>query len=518
MNFAGPTTYLFPEQETKLKVGDKVTNATTGEPLNSITSLDEETRRLVLRIGVKREMPDRLSIGPGQPIGTNVLRDALYRFADGLTGQEAPYPALEAILRREPPCVTAHAPGSPLTDETQSMLPQVIDTVACLTNSYLFIQGPPGAGKTWTGSHVIAELLRRGKRIAVASNSHKAINNLLTAVENVATEKSITFRGAKKSNAGDGSCLDGRQIRDVMRADDISNDDKLVAGTAWLFADATFDRAFDILFVDEAGQVTLANLLAMGTCAHNIVLLGDPMQLGQPTQGTHPGQSGESGLEYLLDARATVQPDMGVFLPTTWRMAPAVCTFISEAVYDGRLKPEKHTARQKLVLKSAPDPVLREAGIVFVPVDHEGCSQKSPAEANRIAVLFANLMQQEFIDRDECKRPIGLDDILVVAPYNMQVNLLKQVLPEGARVGTVDKFQGQEAPVVIISMATSSGDDLPRDIGFLFSKNRLNVAISRAQCLAVMVASPKLTAVKCATVEQMALVNLVCLVAEDYPA
>ena len=358
-------------------------------------------------------------------------------------------------------------------------------------------------------------MLKRGMRIAVASSSHKAIHNLLAAVEKVALEEGFVFQGAKKGTAGDSDTqFQGQFFRNVNSAEEVSPEDQLVAGTAWLFSRESFDQAFDYLFVDEAGQVALANLVALGTCARNLVLLGDPMQLGQPTQGVHPGHSGESGLEYLLQERATVPADRGVFLPTSWRMAPSLCRFISDAVYDGRLEPERANHRQKLVLTEAADPALMEAGIRFLPVAHQGNSQQSAEEVERIHALFQSLLEQDFVDRQGVQRRIGLEDILVVAPYNMQVNLLRQTLPAGARVGTVDKFQGQEAPVVIVSMATSSQDDLPRDIAFLFSKNRLNVAISRAQCLAVVVASPRLLTVNCATVEQMALVNLMCWIAE----
>jgi superfamily I DNA and/or RNA helicase len=366
----------------------------------------------------------------------------------------------------------------------------------------------------------------------VASNSHKAIHNLLSAVEKVALADGVEFKGVKKATSRNpDSHFDGAFIRNEESADGIGDDDQLVAGTAWLFSKPEFDQTFDFLFVDEAGQVALANLLALGTCARNLILLGDPMQLGQPTQGVHPGHSGASGLEYLLDGRATVAPERGIFLPTSWRMAPAVCQFISDAVYDGRLHPEADNANQKLVFLPLPqagegrgeggfsaDPILTESGIRFLPVTHAGNSQKSPEEAARIRALYDNLLHQHFIDRHGKKQRIGIDDILVVAPYNMQVNLLRQTLPAGARVGTVDKFQGQEAPVVIVSMATSSEDTLPRDIGFLFSKNRLNVAISRAQCLAIVVASPDLLTVKCNTVEQMALVNLLCWVAGEASA
>jgi len=329
----------------------------------------------------------------------------------------------------------------------------------------------------------------------------------------VAEDTGFVFRGAKKSNSEDpDSHLQGTFIRDVFSSSEVQANDQLVAGTAWLFARPEFDQAFDQIYVDEAGQVALANLVAMGTCARNIVLLGDPMQLGQPTQGTHPGHSGESGLEYLLEGRATVTPERGVFLPTTYRMAPALCRFISEAVYDGRLEPEASNANQRLVLGADADPALCEAGIRFVPVEHQGNAQQSPEEAVRVGTLIESLLHQEYLNRQGVKRRISLDDILVVAPYNLQVNLLRQSLPSGTRVGTVDKFQGQEAAVAIVSMATSSQEDLPRDIGFLFSKNRMNVAISRARCMALIVGSPRLKTVHCATVEQMSLVNLLCAV------
>lgn len=191
-----------------------------------------------------------------------------------------------------------------------------------------------------------------------------------------------------------------------------------------------------------------------------------------------------------------------------------VCTFISEAVYDGRLKAEPDNQNQRLVLNSEAHSELRATGIRFVGIEHDGCSQRSEQESEMVRSLYGSLLGQRFVDRDGFEHQMSTDNILVVAPYNMQVNLLKDVLPEGARVGTVDKFQGQQAEAVIISMATSSGDYLPRFMEFLYSKNRLNVALSRARCLALLVASPKLMAIKCHMIEQMALVNTLCWVAE----
>jgi uncharacterized protein len=238
------------------------------------------------------------------------------------------------------------------------------------------------------------------------------------------------------------------------------------------------------------------------------------MQLQQPVQGVHPEHSGDSTLDYLLQGQATIADHHGVFLGTTWRMHEDVCRFISEAVYDGRLKPEPNNQNQRLILGNDAHSELRATGIRFVGVDHDGCSQRCEEETEVVSDLYQNLLRQSYVDRDGFEHKISSENILVVAPYNMHVNLLKEKLPEGARVGTVDKFQGQQAEAVIVSMATSSGENMSRHMEFLFSKNRLNVALSRARCLALLVASPKLMAIKCHTVEQMALVNTLCWVAE----
>jgi predicted RecB family nuclease len=284
----------------------------------------------------------------------------------------------------------------------------------------------------------------------------------------------------------------------------------LIAGTAWLFAREELNQQIDYLFVDEAGQVSLANTVAMGVSARNVILVGDQMQLSQPLKGSHPGQSGRSTLEHLLDGAATVPPERGIFLSKTRRMHPHLCRFISDAFYDGRLMAAAGNERQCLVSNADADPALAPNGLRFIGIEHEGCEQKSEPEAERVRQLYQSLLRQRWTDRKGQERRIGIADILVVSPYNMQVNLLRSHLPAGARVGTVDKFQGQEAAVVLISMATSSGDDLPRQIAFLYSRNRLNVAISRARCLAVIVASPRLLETSCSTIEQMRLVNALC--------
>jgi hypothetical protein len=509
-------TYEYPEQETKLRTGSQVVLASTREGLGTLR-LDPETRRAYLRRGVHREaLPDRINLGPAGPIGAKEITDALFRFADSLIDGSHKYRANESLLRREPPRLRDHVTGASILSSSDAGVAGIADAVARLEDSYLFIQGPPGAGKTYTGSHAIVELMRRGFRVGVTSNSHKAIINLLREVEKVAADQSFEFRGAKKGSREDEeSHVRGQWIEDVFKNDDIDTDHyHLIAGTAWLFADRRFDQGLDFLFVDEAGQVCLANLIAMGTSARNIVLMGDQMQLGQPIQGVHPGESGLSSLEYLLEGAATIPPDRGIFLGTTWRMHPDVCQFISEAVYDGRLCPEPHNAQRVLVLNERAHPQLRPSGIRFIAAIHEGCTQESREEAEMVRGLIENLLTQSYRDKEGAEHALGLENILVVAPYNVQVNLLRRVLPDGARVGTVDKFQGQEAEVVIVSMTTSSGDDLPRHIDFLFSKNRLNVAISRARSLAIVIANPDLLSIRCRSPEDMALVNTLCWVSD----
>jgi predicted RecB family nuclease len=502
-------TYRFPAQDAKIRLGDDCFRSETLEPAGEVVAIDEHALRIQLKLGPSRSsLPNELSLIPSGPIGDEVLRAGIYRFADSVLGKTRQYRAVEAILKRDLPTLRGRERGTPLVDGDQDSLTSSIQAISALDRSYLLVQGPPGAGKTFTSSHAIVELLRRGFKVGVSSNSHKAINKLLGDVEKLAIATGFAFRGIKKSTTGD-QALNGSFIHDVFDNKEVDTTADLLAGTAWMFARPDLDQVLDYLFIDEAGQVSLANIVAMGISARNIVLIGDQMQLAQPIQGVHPGDSGESVLQFLLGPAATVPPERGIFLSTTRRMHLEVCRFISDAVYDGRLEPHTSNQNQTLLLTDA-HPALKNVGLSFVGLNHSGCSQKSDAEAEEIRCIFDSLRMQRWIDQDGLEHPVSATDILVVSPYNMQVNLLRSILPEGARVGTVDKFQGQEAAAVIISMATSSAEELPRDIEFLFSRNRLNVAISRARCLAVIVASNRLLEVPCRTVEQMRLVNTLC--------
>jgi len=505
-------TYRFPPQDCKLEPGDNCLMSDTLEPAGTISRLDGESGVVQIKRRASRgPLPEALSIIPSGPIENTVLRRAMYRLADALVKRQGRYRAVQSFLMREPPAIQGNVPGTAIITNPAEMLAETTRAVMSLRDSCLFIQGPPGSGKTWTSAHIIVELMKARKKVGVTSNSHKAINNLLRAVEERVLEQGLRFRGVKKSDEQrPDTFYEGRFIRNITDNRDLDLSADLIAGTAWLFAREELDRKLDFLFVDEAGQVALANLVAMGLSVRNIVLVGDQMQLAQPIHGVHPGNSGLSALDYLLEEAATIPPGRGIFLPTTWRMHESVCRFISEVVYEGRLRPEKQNQNQQLILGDAALPSLMKTGIRFVPVEHDGCAQKSEEEAEVIRKLYASLIEQQYQDRAGKIHPIEADNILVVSPYNLQVNHLKSVLPPGARVGTVDKFQGQEAEVVMISMTTSSIEDLPRNIEFLYSKNRLNVAISRARCLALIIASPRLLEIPCETVEQMQLVNTLC--------
>jgi predicted RecB family nuclease len=506
-------TFRFPPQDFKMRVGDRPKRAATLGDAGEVVSIDEDAGRICLKIGNKAEpYEEAFSLIPPGPLDPDVLRDAVYRYADAVVAGSADYAAISSILKRERPRVSGIEAGEALVPAGTDILAEAVSAIARLDHSHMLVQGPPGTGKTFLSAHSIVELLSQGRRVGVASNSHKAINNLLLEVERQALERRVQFRGAKKCSDEEHR-LNGSLIADLFDNAAVSAGTyDLIAGTVWMFARPEFDQSVDYLFIDEAGQVSLANVVAMGVSARNIVLVGDQMQLGQPIQGVHPGGSGQSALEFVLGDAATVPPDRGIFLPVTRRMHPDVCRFISEAVYDGRLHAEAGNAAQGMVLSAGGDPALRMSGVSFLPVVHEDCSQKSETEAARIGELYKSLLSQRWTNRNGVTQAIGVEDILVVSPYNMQVNLLKSVLPAGARVGTVDKFQGQEAAVVLVSMTTSTAEDVSRGLEFLYSRNRLNVAISRARCLAVVVASPRLLEAPCNTIEQMKLVNTLCFV------
>ena len=509
--FEGPYcnyTFRFPPQEYKLKVGHSVTNARTLEFAGTIVDLDEARRVVKIRNRADRgTLPTSFSAGPDKPIDNRSIRSAIYRYAEHVMCNPGQTHVVTELLERRIPRIQGKAAGEPILT-SQCSPADILQTVTRLDHSYLFIQGPPGSGKTYASAHIITELLRRGKKIGITSSSHKAIHNLLEQVVNVASREQVRFFGVKKATRGSSeSSFAGPSITNETRTENINLRANLFAGTAWLFSHAHLQGQLDYLFIDEAGQVALANVVAMAMSTDNIILVGDQMQLAQPVQGVHPDESGLSVLEFLLGDRPIIPPEHGIFMDRTYRLKPGICRFVSEAFYDGQLAPHESTLQRSLELCKTD---LPDEGIVMIAARHEYCSQKSIEEGKILEARYMELLGQTLRDGNGNVRPIDKEDILVVTPYNVQVNYLRTLLPKGARIGTVDKFQGQEAPIVLISMVTSSAADLPRNIEFLYSRNRLNVAISRAQCLAIIIASPRLLEIPCKTIEQMKLANIFC--------
>jgi superfamily I DNA and/or RNA helicase len=352
--------------------------------------------------------------------------------------------------------------------------------------------------------------VKQRRRVGTAV-SHKVISNLLGGVCRAAAKIGVPLTAVQKASAGD-ECqnpamihaTDNQAVLDALK----SGSAKVAAGSPWLWARKEMANSVDVLFVDDAGQMSLANVLAVSQAATSIVLLGDPQQLDQPQRGIQPPGAEVSALAHLLNGRATIAPDQGVFLTETRRLHPDVCAFTSELFYEGRLVSRPENAKQRL---NAGDP-LGGTGLRFAPVGHSGNQNESPKEVERVAASVDDLLRSgaTWTNKKGEARALMLKDILIVAPYNAQVSALLEKLPAGSRVGTVDKFQGQEAPIVFYSMATSSPEDAPRGMEFLYSLNRLNVAVSRAQCEAVIVASPALFQVQCKTPRQIELANAFC--------
>jgi uncharacterized protein len=504
-------TYEFPEQETKLDNGDCHVEV-EGMPISvKLVEIDRGRNRATIQFSMKRfqEAPVSISLLPPGPLDTRSIEDAIQRAVISAVQNDGCFPAILDFLERSKPHFRSGGRKTNIIDTSGNLVEEIVAAIADLDNSTIAIQGPPGTGKTYVSSCAILELAKRGKRIAVASNSHKAIDNLLCAIVDRAKETNSKITLAKKGGDGFGGPY-AAIYTTSKNGDPQLLSASVVGGTAWLFSRSEFQQTFDYLFVDEAGQVSVANTVAMGTSAKNIVLVGDPMQLPQPVQGAHPGESGLSSLEYLLAGHNTVPTDMGIFLPISRRMHPKVCRFISDIVYEGRLVSDEGAARQAICL----DSTNLSSGVRLVEVAHTGNRQTSVEEINAIRVHLQQLIGASFRDRDGRERNLALEDILIVAPYNAQVNALKRSLPAGTRIGTVDKFQGQEAPVCMVSMTTSSGDDIPRGVDFLFSINRINVAVSRAQVLALVFASPRLMDIPCSSVQEMRLVNTLCALRE----
>lgn len=449
------------------------------------------------------------------PLNADKIADSLLRTGEWVRVSAIDAPgqlrAVRDLLLRKPPRL--------LHGETLAALPgegpkeQACRIVSALDRSVFAIQGPPGAGKTFTGARMICQLVKQDKKVGVTALSHKVIRKLLQEVVAAAQEDGIPgIRCMQKCSEDD--CLE--PIPEIATVDDNKEartaleqgTANVLGATSWLWPREEFFQAVDALFIDEAGQMALADVVAAGQAAHNLILIGDPQQLERPLKGSHPVGAEKSALEHLIGEHKTIPDDKGMLLPETWRMHPNICEFTSEMFYEARLHP-RPTLDQQVI---AGHPWLNGAGLWFVPTNHTGCRNSSPPEVEVIKKIVASLAAAgvDWFRTTTTKRPMTLGDVLVVAPYNAQVSDLLTALPKNARVGTVDKFQGQEAPVVIYSLTTSTPEDAPRGMEFLYSLNRFNVATSRAQTAVIVVGNPRLFEPECKSPRQMQLANAFC--------
>ncbi len=484
--------YAYPQQEMELRRGDKL-KLKDQSAWSEVTALDRMARTIDVKVG-----PSKSALRPRAAfrhsfVSTAVMETALFSIGES----------------------TINGTSDPLAANLLNRVPPKSRTVTALSADVLAIQGPPGAGKTYTGGSMICDLVAGGKKVGIAATGHKVIRNLLDAVAREAATRNLSVALGHKGGTDGAADDDEAEPASVRAVDDNAEAFALLenggvnvlGGTAWLWSRPEFAKSVDVLFIDEAGQVSLANALAMTQAAGSLVLLGDPQQLDQPKKGSHPEGVDVSVLEHVLHGAKTMPVEQGMFLEETWRFGAAICDFTSEVFYEGKLRPTtgKRLDRQRLT-----GSVIEGAGLYVHDVDHDGNRNASEEEVVVITRLVTQLLApgSMWIDHDGAAHQMRAEDILVVSPYNVQVSRLQEAV--SARVGTVDKFQGQQAPVVIYSMATSRPEDAPRGMEFLYSLNRLNVATSRAQCAAIIVASPRLFEPECRTPRQIQLANGLC--------
>jgi predicted RecB family nuclease len=499
--------YRFPPQETEFRGGEDLRNL-GGAKLGSVEAISFATATVDIKkrqdsAGIHPEAVFAHSYVDAKVLAEALLRIGTYVAERGLRG-DGPYQAARDLLLREVP----RTGGQPLHCEGETAVDAAVRICAGLTGGILPIQGPPGAGKTYTGAQMICELVRHGRTVGITANSHKVIRNLIDESIEAAGKQGLDLHCCQKA----GEMEDAQPHLSFARSNTelfaaLGSTAMVGGGTAWLWACPEAFETVDVLFVDEAAQMSLANVLAVSQAAKTVVLIGDPQQLDQPMQGSHPEGTDVSALDHILGGQQTISPEKGLFLEQTWRLHPDICLFTSELFYDGKIVSREGLEKQVI---TAPGPV-NGSGLRYLPVVHRGNQNCSREEAMAVGALVEGILESKvtWFDRDGQQKPVTLDDIIIITPYNAQVFEIQQRLP-GARVGTVDKFQGQEAPIAIYSTATSSRADAPRGMEFLYSLNRLNVATSRAKCVCIMAGSPELFETECRTPHQAHLVNAFC--------
>jgi predicted RecB family nuclease len=508
--------YAFEKQETEVRAGKELYRE--NQKFGEVVAVDVLKRTIDIKKTRKaaETHPPALYVWD-QPMKVANHANSLFELGEWVrdngmdTGNDAPgrFRAARDILLRRPPRLLR---GETLAGKLGEEPKDTASRIACALDESVFaIQGPPGAGKTYTGARMICELVKRGKKIGITALSHKVIRKLLDEVVDAAEEEKLQGLRCLQRIKDEDLCDDGEVAittdNDAPLSALISGAANVVGGTSWLWTRPEYSDAVDVLFIDEAGQMALADVVAVSRAAKNVVLIGDPQQLDRPLKGSHPPGAESSALQHLLGDHQTIPDAMGLLLPETWRLHPNICTFTSDLFYEGRLNARGFNRNREI----SGHPWLNGAGLWFVPLDHQANRNSSAEEVEVISRIVESLLRPEVKwSRSEGNlRRLTANDILIVAPFNAQVADLTARLPN-VQIGKVDKFQGQEAPVVIYSLTTSSPEDAPRGMEFLYSLNRLNVATSRAMSNVVLVGSPRLFEPECRNPRQMNLANALC--------
>jgi uncharacterized protein len=496
----------FDESKLKKRVVDE-----NGISNGEIVRLDSINNRIYIKRGAAKMKAHPIAIFPevdNIPFENkmNAIIDiASFVANEGLYSESKEYKAARQLLSHQLPSYTNIVP------QQASKLDYLQQLVLNLDHSYLPIQGPPGAGKSYTASKMIMELVSNGKKVGVTAMSHKVISNLLSNIHQDCESldpKPLIFQIDPSFSADTTPWKGATSLSSDMASVHNSN---VLAGTPFMWSNPELEGAVDYLFIDEAGQLALIDVMAASISARNLVLMGDPQQLNQPIQGSHPEGTAVSALAHILGDNQTISEDKGVFLDITYRMHPTVNAFVSEMFYQNKLQTEANNSNI-----SINSPVLHSgSGIYVMRVTHLGNVNSAPEEVAQIVALVEQLCNGQSIwtNKQGESTPIRREHIKIISPYNAQVSMLKAALPD-MEIGTVDKFQGQEAPIIIQSMATSLPEDAPRGMDFLYSRNRLNVAVSRAKGAFIWVGSEKLLKPECHNPKQMQLANAFCRLAE----
>lgn len=425
-----------------------------------------------------------VALTPVAPPQAGSQQTAINEWADSVRAADSAFPADPAsdlLLRREPRTRTgALVRGS---DDVADIAAALLD----LDRSYLAVQGPPGTGKTYVGSHVVARLVRdHGFRVGIVAQSHAVVEHMLDRIVEAGVARERVAKALKSTSKIDETSFTVIPKNGMAGFIAEQQGGFVVGGTAWDLSHPgrVARSSLDLLVIDEAGQFSLASTIAVSAAAQRLLLLGDPQQLPQVSQGTHPEPVDTSALGWIMNGSAVIPPDRGYFLAQTRRMHASVAEPVSQLSYEGRLEAHSSTEARRL------DGVA--AGVIPVPLGHTGNATQSPEEADAVVALVRDLIGRSWIaDAGAPARPLAASDIIVVTPYNAQQMLVEESLTAAGwgevPVGTVDRFQGQEAAVAIVSLAASSGRDAPRGLEFLLLQNRLNVAVSRAMHTAYIV-------------------------------